>query len=73
MRKFYAVAYNNDYALNYTDEALRDWNLATVVYFNSKHDRDEWCGDGYHLRMPCSAKFAKYMVYGHIETIKRGE
>ena len=56
MRKFYAVAYNNDYALNYTDE----------------HDRDEWC-EGYHLHMPCSAKFAKYMVYGHIETIKRGE
>ena len=72
MRKFYDVAYNNDYALNYTDEALREWNLATIVYFNSKHDRDEWC-DGDHLCMPCSAKFAKYMVYGHIETIKRGE
>lgn len=72
MRKFYAVAYNNDYALNYTDEALREWNLATVVYFNSKHDRDEWC-EGYHLHMPCSAKFAKYMFYGHVESIERGE
>ena len=72
MRKFYAVAYNNDYALNYTDEALREWNLATVVYFNSKHDRDEWC-EGYHVCMPCSAKCAEYMVYGHIGSVNRGE
>lgn len=72
MKKFYAMVYDNDYALNYTDEALREWSLATVFYFNSKHDRDEWC-DGYHLRMPCNVKFAKYMVYGHMEMIERGE
>ncbi len=72
MKKFYAVAYDSDYALNYDNEALRDWNLAAVVYFNSKHKRDEWC-DGYHLCRPCTAKFAKYMVYGHVELIERGE
>lgn len=72
MKKFYAVAYNNDYALNYTDEALRDWNLAAVVYFNSKRERDEWC-DGDYLCRPCTAKFVRYMAYGHMELIERGE
>lgn len=59
MKKFYGIQHN-DYSLNDSDEKIRYWGTATVIAFNSKKERDEWCDESFY-NMPITAKRAKYI------------
>ncbi len=56
-RKFYALKYKSDFALNDSDEKIHDWSTAIVHAFRSAAERDDFC-DGDYLAMPISAQRA---------------